>query len=140
MTLRTLLALTSLLLPGLATAADLDLSPGDDLVTLIGGVAPGDTITLSGGEYSIEGRIDLVDLAGTESSPVVLRAAEGANPVIVVNAGAPAFFVRRSAWVRFSGIEVRGGDSGDPESPYNNSGIDIGEGSNNVPTTLPIWQ
>ncbi|MCO4771842.1 MAG: right-handed parallel beta-helix repeat-containing protein [Deltaproteobacteria bacterium] len=120
------------LLPGAALAADLNLGPGSDLPTLIGGVAPGDTVTLADGEYPIESRIDFVDLAGTEGAPIVLRAAEGATPVIVRNGGGATIQITRSSWVRIVGVDIRGGDSGDPENPYNHAGVGISEGSSDI--------
>lgn len=124
--------LGALLLPTTVAAADLNLGPGDDLATLISGVAPGDTVTLAGGEYPLENRINLVDLAGTDANPVVLRAAEGASPVIVMNGGGATIQITRTSSVRIIGIGIRGGDSGDPENPYNHTGIAISEGSSDV--------
>jgi len=121
-----------LLLPGSLFAADLDLGPGSDLRTLIGGVAPGDTVTLSGGEYVLDGSIVLRELAGTEASPVVIRAAEGATPVLRMDASATIFDIDVSSWVRISGLTLRGGDTGNPDDNYNHSGISISEGSSNI--------
>jgi len=132
MTILRPLLLAALALPSASLAADLTLSPGDDLPTLISGVAPGDTVTLGGGEYPIESRINFTDLAGTEGAPIVLRAAEGATPVIVMNAGGATIQVTRSSWVRIIGVQIRGGDSGDPDNAFNHAGIGISEGSSNI--------
>jgi hypothetical protein len=70
-----------LLLAAPALAASLEVQPGDDIVTLTASLGAGDEVVFADGTYTIAGTLEWTG-AGTESSPIVLRAAEGASPVI----------------------------------------------------------
>ena len=128
---RPLVLLSSLLVTP-AWGADLSLSPGDDLGTLVSGVAPGDTVTLASGEYPMSTRITLSELAGTESAPIIIQAAEDANPVLVYSGNGSAIDIVGSSFVRVRNIGIRGGVHENPEENYNHSGVYVSNGSSDV--------
>jgi hypothetical protein len=112
-----------------AGAADLSLSPGDDLVTLMSGLAPGDTVQLAAGDYVIENTIHLNELAGTEGSPIIVRASGEGAPVIKRVGGGRVFQINTSSHVRLIDLEITGGDGWEE---VDNEGIHIGGGSSDI--------
>ncbi len=73
-------AACAVLLVGSSASADVvTAGPSDDVESLIGGLGPGDELVLDDGTYELSGRFGF-DIAGTESEPIVIRAADGARP------------------------------------------------------------
>jgi MYXO-CTERM domain-containing protein len=71
----------SILLSGVAAAETIEVSPGDDLESVVNGLQPGDELRLADGTYELGGRFG-VDLQGTADDPIVIRADDGASPLI----------------------------------------------------------
>src|SRR3954470_780605 len=66
---------------GIAGATVIEIGPGDDFRTAMQNLAPGDTLVMHGGTYALSSYFEL-DLAGTASAPIGIRAAAGEQPVI----------------------------------------------------------
>jgi hypothetical protein len=102
----------ALLVSTAAHAATIEVHPGDDFRGAMQGLGPGDTLIMHGGTYSLSGYFEL-DLAGTASRPITIRAAAGEQPLIhydgdgqnIVNIVAARFLV-------LDGIEFSGGSRG----------------------------
>ncbi len=107
--MRAILAAAAILVPGAASAANLSLSPGDELETLISGLQAGDTATLADGVYPVDGTVRLNGILATEGSPTVVRAAEGASPVIELMGSGWIVEFSGSSHVRLEGLTLRGG-------------------------------
>jgi hypothetical protein len=73
-------ALTAFVLACSAAGAR-DVSPGVDLQEAVEGLKPGDELVLRGGIYRLEGRF-VIEAKGTQTAPIVIRAAAGETPVI----------------------------------------------------------
>ena len=71
-----------------AAGAQATIAPGDDVAAAINALRPGDELILSGGEYTLDGRLG-VDIAGTESAPILIRAADGERPHLHRPQGGP---------------------------------------------------
>lgn len=69
-----------------AAAVDVKLDPGADIRGLTGSIGPGDVYTFGDGVYEVTNNWEIT-APGTESSPVVFKAAEGAKPVIRLKEG-----------------------------------------------------
>lgn len=106
---RSTLAAALWLVSGTATAQVM-IGPSDDVEGMLNSLTPGDEAILADGTYSIDERFYL-DLAGTEAEPIVIRAADGARPHFVQNAG-------QNIWdldvrhVVIRGLEFSGGSAG----------------------------
>lgn len=102
----------------LATAAQLDIYPGDDLISRTESLQPGDELILNDGLYQIPGGLRWAVL-GTEDAPVIVRAAEGAEPVIELIPDSKGNFdsyileIQKSAWIEIDGITFRGSEGWD---------------------------
>lgn len=127
-----------------ATAASLELSPGDDLASLTASLQPGDELVFTHGTYVLEERLSWTG-QGTEAEPIVLRAADGATPVLELSAGEdgdyPSGIVRisESAWLEVRGLHLRG-DAGwaDPEDRF--SGLELADSSDVLLSDLRVGQ
>lgn len=86
-----------------ALAADLTVSPGDDLAAFTAALGPGDVITFEDGTYEIPGALEWSGL-GTESEPILLKAADGATPVLRLAGGAWVARVRESTFLEIRGL------------------------------------
>lgn len=131
MPMLTLLAL----LPN-AQAISLELSPGDDVVSLLGSLSEGDQVTFGDGLYEIASDI-VITAVGTEAEPISIKAAAGAHPVVRLGPTEPEGLSYASqivqlygaAWVEIEGISFEGDDTwDDPESDGHN-GITIWQSS-----------
>ncbi|MBW2461054.1 MAG: hypothetical protein JRH11_05375 [Deltaproteobacteria bacterium] len=76
-----LFALASAAVGPVAHAEVHDIGPGDDLYTVLGGLSAGDEVIVQAGTYPTPGFLE-VTWAGTAASPIVVRAAPGARPVL----------------------------------------------------------
>ena len=109
----TMIGLFSLFL-GVASAADVEVSPGDDLSQLTGSLAPGDVITFNDGTYVLETGIAWTGI-GTADSPITLQAAAGASPVLelsVPEGGSASYivYIYDAAYMNIKGLSFVGGD------------------------------
>jgi hypothetical protein len=95
-----------------ASAAVIQIGPGDNLQAAVNALSPGDILLLDDGTYTLSSRFS-IQKTGTASAPVTIRAAPGATPVITfVNASQNVINVEHSAHVRLIGLEVTGGSHG----------------------------
>src|SRR5688500_5966778 len=69
------------LVVSIAAAATVEVRPGDDIVTLTASPGAGSEIVFGDGTYEITQPLEWTGV-GTEAEPIVLRAADGATPVI----------------------------------------------------------
>ena len=58
-----------------ALAAVVEVAPGADLQAEMNALVPGDELVLSGGEYTLTGRLG-VTMVGTQAAPIIVRAAD----------------------------------------------------------------
>ena len=61
---------------GVTRADIIEIGPGDDFRGAMQNLAPGDTLVMHGGTYTLSSYFEL-DLAGTASAPIEIRAAPG---------------------------------------------------------------
>jgi hypothetical protein len=99
------MSMTVLLLASVSMAANVELSPGDDVATLTGALGPGDRVTFNEGVYELESGLSWSDVLGTEDEPVEFIANgqvwlqyEGSGRVATLS---------NSTHVHFSGIGFR---------------------------------
>jgi MYXO-CTERM domain-containing protein len=102
----------ALLVPSVASAADVEVSPGDDIEAAIAGLQPGDALVMHGGTYTVTDRFS-ISIGGTEAMPIVIRAADGEVPVIErPDAGENIVDIDFADWVEIRGITFTGGSAG----------------------------
>jgi hypothetical protein len=103
----------SFALVALVARADvIEVGPGDDVEAAMAMLAPGDELVLQGGTYTLTERFG-VNLSGTASAPIVVRAKDGERPHLT-RAGADQNLidVDMAEYVTFRGIEFSGGSAG----------------------------
>lgn len=94
-----------------ALAADLTVQPGDDVGSLLSSLSPGSTITFADGVYDIPEQINLTS-PGTEAEPIVLQAAAGASPVLVLQTpNRRVINVDGGDYVEIRGLVLEGAES-----------------------------
>lgn len=71
-----------LALSSTASAGTFELSPGADLQGIFDTIAPGDEVILEDGTYSVNTTLYIREKLGSEALPIIIRAAEGATPVL----------------------------------------------------------
>ncbi len=113
-----------------AMAASIEVNPGDDIVALTASLAPGSEIVFGDGVYSVSGPLQWTGL-GTESEPIVLRAAANSTPVIELAEGWRIASVSDATWIRIEGLTFRGSTSL-IESEAGFGGVSIEDSSNIV--------
>ena len=97
---------------GIARAAIIEIDPGDDFRAAMQNLAPGDTLVMHGGTYTLSSYFEL-DLAGTAGAPIEIRAAAGEQPAIhYVDDGQNIVNIADSAFLTIDGIEFSGGSRG----------------------------
>ncbi|MCA9656578.1 MAG: right-handed parallel beta-helix repeat-containing protein [Myxococcales bacterium] len=95
-----------------ASAALVEVGPMDDVEAAINAAMPGDEIVLADGEYTLTERFSFA-IAGTEGMPIVIRAADGAQPHLHrPNADQNIIDIDGATWVVIRGIEFSGGSAG----------------------------
>lgn len=95
-----------------ASAAIVEVGPGQDVEAAINDAQPGDEIVLLDGEYTLMDRFG-IDIMGTEAQPIIIRAADGAQPHLHrPNANQNIIDIDGAAWVEIRGIEFSGGSAG----------------------------
>lgn len=104
-----------------ALAVTLEVKPGDDIATLTSALAAGDEVIFSDGVYSLTSTVNWT-AQGTADAPVVLRAAEGASPVLELVKGESGDFeawqiatLSDSTFVEIRGLSFRGGEGWDQD-------------------------
>ena len=111
-----LLLLLSLGLIDAAMAASVTLKPTDDVKTLTSSLAPGDVITFSAGTYEITERLDWSGL-GTAEQPIVLKAAEGAEVILVSSVNDQAIRIYESSYLTVQGLTLVGAEGWEDGTP-----------------------
>ncbi|NOY94184.1 MAG: right-handed parallel beta-helix repeat-containing protein [Deltaproteobacteria bacterium] len=77
-----LILLTLSLTPSLASAATVEINPGDDLLAALNALSPGDELVIHAGDYPTGRRYGFT-LSGTAAAPILVHGADGeARPVI----------------------------------------------------------
>jgi len=108
----------------LAFAAEVTVSPGDDIRTLTASLGPGDEYIFEDGVYEIDNYIEW-NGQGTEDQPIILRAAQGANPIIQLStAGSQVAFINGASWIHISGLTFEGEDNFFEEASFYGVRID----------------
>ncbi len=98
-----------------ASAADIEIFPGDSFETAVENLSPGDTLTVHAGTYIDSGRIS-IGVKGTQNSPVIIQAAAGEQrPLITRNPGDAAqntINIEGAEYLTVRGLEIssNGGD------------------------------
>ncbi|MBI2892248.1 MAG: right-handed parallel beta-helix repeat-containing protein [Deltaproteobacteria bacterium] len=93
---------------GVARAAVIEFGVGDGvLCDAVNGLEPGDSLVLDAGTYEGPCRIGV---SGTEGSPIVVQAADGAAPVISFGGEwSNVVDLDSTAWLTLSGLGIEGG-------------------------------
>src|SRR5690606_24370498 len=95
-----------------ASAAVVNVGPGDDVEAAINAAQPGDEIVLAGGMYMLTERFSF-DIAGTEAQPIIIRAADGEVPHLHrPTADQNIVDIDGAVYVEIRGIEFSGGSAG----------------------------
>lgn len=94
-----------LLLASVSMAANVELSPGDDVATLTGALGPGDQVIFNAGVYELESGLSWSDVLGTEDDPVEFLA-DGEVWLQFEGSGRVAT-LSNSTHVHFNGIGFR---------------------------------
>lgn len=112
---RCALAVSLLCSPLLTTAVfaeTIEANPPDDIESMIASLNPGDELILHDGMYVTNERFS-IDIAGTESQPIIIRAADGESPHIHrPNASQNLIDIDSADWLVIRGIEFSGGSAG----------------------------
>jgi MYXO-CTERM domain-containing protein len=104
-------ALPLLLLASSALAAEVELRPSDDIKSLTASLGPGSIYVFQDGTYEITGELQWTGI-GTESEPIVFRAAPGARPVIqLTNEGSRVVHIYDSEHIKVQGLTFRQDDT-----------------------------
>lgn len=95
-----------------AAATVYDVGPGDDVEATINAAVAGDEIVLADGEYMLTDRFGIT-VAGTEGAPIIIRAADGASPLLHrPNADQNIIDIDSATWAEIRGIRFQGGSAG----------------------------
>lgn len=108
---RCALVCLTLLVPGIARAATIEIGPGANLGQEIAGLGPGDELVLQGGTYTLTSKLT-IGVSGTAAQPIVIRAKDGETPHITRDASQNVINVENAAYVELRGLEVSQGSHG----------------------------
>ena len=107
-----LLVWLGLWVPSVSEAEVVLAGPSDDVEARINALQPGDELILSGGTYALSERFSFA-IAGTESEPITIRAADGEVPHFHrPNANQNIIDIDQAEHVTIRGIELSGGSAG----------------------------
>ncbi len=94
----------------LVFAAQIEVTPQDDLWATLQSLQAGDELIVHAGDYNIPGFVDIV-LPGSEALPIIIRAADGETAVIHGIPEQNTFNISGS-WYTLRGLEIVGGSHG----------------------------
>jgi len=97
-----------------AFAAIIHLTPNDNWFSVLSSssLAPGDEVILAGGVYTDSRRMSMGH-RGTAEAPIIIRAADGATPIITrPNARQNVINIEGAQYLTLQGLEVTGGSAG----------------------------
>ena len=84
-----------------ARAVVYNVSPGGDLEGMVNALSAGDELILADGTYEVNERFSFT-LTGTAAMPIIIRAADGASPLVRQNSG-------QNIWdIQAEYVEIRG--------------------------------
>jgi len=105
-----------------ASAAEIEVSPTDDVVTLTASLVAGSEIVFNDGTYVLTAPLSLTG-TGTEDEPIVLRAKDGAHPVLEIGPdlwiGA---YINAASHLEIRGLTFQGAEGWEEDSAY---GVEI---------------
>jgi hypothetical protein len=90
-----------------ASAAQLVVSPGDDLAALTTSLGPGDEVVFNEGLYFVDGTLDWSHV-GTETEPIRLVAATAGSVVIELASGGAVVSMSGARFVEVRGLTLQG--------------------------------
>jgi MYXO-CTERM domain-containing protein len=101
-----------------AMANTFEVGPGSDLQGIFDTLAPGTEVILSDGTYPVTTTLTISEKSGTEAAPIVIRAADGATPILRVGPDLESgeytdriFYVENSNWVELRGLTIQGDET-----------------------------
>lgn len=110
-----------------ARAAEVEVSPGDDIATLTASLAAGSEIVFNDGVYTLGSALTWTG-QGTEDAPIVLRAKEGATPILEFTADAwIGAYITEASYLEVRGLSFRGAEGWETDNAY---GVEIKDSSN----------
>jgi hypothetical protein len=95
-----------------ASAEVIHAGPADDVESIIDGLSPGDELVLADGMYLLDDGAFRFTAIGTESAPIVVRAADGATPHFHRPLADENIWEMNVAYFTLRGIELSGGSAG----------------------------
>lgn len=98
-------------LPLVARAMTYTVGPTDNWKSVMQGLQPGDTLIMDDGTYVLDGYF-AVTLQGTASQPILIRARDGAHPLIRQDANQNIVNVLGSTFLTIDGLSFTGGSIG----------------------------
>jgi hypothetical protein len=104
---RFVVALVCGLVAGEARGASVEVSPGDDIVTLTASLNAGDEIVFHGGVYPIETPLDWTG-AGTSGQKITMRAVEGESAVIEMSNSWVVAYLHDASYFDIRGLTFQG--------------------------------
>lgn len=99
-----------LLAMSLANAATVNVDPSSSIQTLTSALTPGTKVVFADGTYTFTGILDWTGV-GTANTPIILRAKEGAHPVLQTSDGWVVARLRDSSFVQIKGLTFSGTQS-----------------------------
>jgi hypothetical protein len=95
-----------------ASAATVEIAPGDDVRAAIAALKPGDELILTGGLYTFGSRFN-VTVVGLPDQPIVIRGKTGESAIIEMNTAEKNILeIQGSRYVTFRDLTFRGGSHG----------------------------
>lgn len=125
-----------LLWSSLSFAASVEVSPVDDIVSLVASLSPGSEIVFTDGTYTLAEPLS-VTAPGTADQPIVLRAKEGATPIIEHSDGWVGLYIYDSAYLTVDGLTFLGADGWEDMGDY---GVYVEDSSNVTLSNLEVGQ
>lgn len=119
-----------------AQAATVDVYPGDDIVSLTASLNAGDEFVFHDGTYALASYPTWTGL-GTADAPIVLRAADGATPILEVASGWVVATVNASTFLEIRGLRFQFASTWEADSYI---GLYIDESSDITLTDCTITQ
>ena len=120
----------------LAFSASVEVSPVDDIVSLVASLSPGSEIVFTDGTYTLAEPLS-VTAPGTAEAPIILRAKDGATPIIEHSDGWVGLYIYDSAYLTVKGLTFLGADGWEEMGDY---GVYIEDSSNVTLSGLDVGQ